>query len=73
MRLVTIVTGIVVNPEEVSSVVVNHEFDSVTVTMHNGEKFHLPCDYGRSVWKTGDRIVEALEGGGVQGASDDKS
>lgn len=62
MMLVKLSSEVSVNPDLVASVVINSEYDSVTVMMHDGAKYHYGPDYSRSIWQTADRINAAING-----------
>lgn len=60
--LVKLSDEVSVNPECVSSVVTNHEYDRVCVLMNGGGEYLFGLDYGRSIWETADRITKLING-----------
>lgn len=62
MRLVTLTSGVSVNPDHVASVTVNSVYDTITVRLVDGKEFHFDRTYGKTVWETHDNVTAALVG-----------
>lgn len=58
--LVTLSNLVTVNPHHVASILVDDDANRLTLRMHDGEEFSLPCQYGKSIWLTSDDLVATL-------------
>ena len=50
-----------VNPADISRVSINHHRSGLIVTLRTGDKVEVPCDYGRSVWETQNRLIKEIK------------
>ena len=62
MTIVILNSTVAVNPSEVVSVVIDTEHNRVIVEMKNGRGHSLPCEYGKSIFRTRDDLVKHING-----------
>ena len=62
MSLVVLNNDIAVNPMFVADVVRDGERNRIILTMADGRTHSLPCEYGKSIFRTRDDLVKRLNG-----------
>ena len=62
MTLVILNSTVAVDPSQVVSVAVDTTGNHVLVTMADGRAHWLPCEYGKSIFRTRDDLVKRING-----------
>ena len=60
MTLVILSNDIAVNPRHVVDVVRDGDRNRIIITMVDGRTHSLPCEYGKSIFRTRDDLVKLI-------------
>lgn len=60
--IVALSNEVAVNPSQVVDLVIDGRLNRIAITMVDGRIHSLPCEYGKSIFRTRDDMVKRLNG-----------